>query len=388
MVNVLQLCVRYPPAPGGAETHVRSLSEELQRLGHRVEIFTSDLYKEFPFKKLVGPTDQNNIKRHRAYTLGGNLHYTFFPSLIPSMLKRDFDIYHAHSYGYFHVNVSAFVKNLKDTPFVITPHFHPEWSMWGGESRKKIRGIYDSLIAQSVIDSADAVIGVSRNEISLLSKRLDVPDSKVSIIPNGIYPEKFTPIPHGDEFRSRFDIREKMVLYTGRLASNKGLLTLVESIPSILKENPDTTFVIIGEDEGMQEEILKRAGELDVHSKLKMIGYISDYDLFKTAYSAADVFVLPSEYEAFGIVLLEAMMCETPCVATRVGGVPEVVEDGKTGMLVEYADPAGLADSVNVLLQNKAKRKKMGRAGRKRVLQKFTWSKVAKRVNSLYNKLL
>ncbi len=389
MANILQLCVRYPPAPGGAETHVKSLSQGLKELGHSVEVYTSDLYKEFPFTKMKDEGEQDiPVKRHGAFTLPGDLHYVFYPSLCASMMKNEFDIYHAHSYGYFHVNTASFFKNLKETPLVMTPHYHPRWSMWGGEKREKVRGLYDSLIAQKVIDSVDRIIGVSRNEISLLSQALEVPKEKVSIIPNGISEDEFTPIPDGDRFRERYGIEGKMVLFTGRLASNKGLIHLVETIPKVLKDHPDTTFVVIGEDEGMRGKIQEKAEHLGVKDHLKVIDYIEDYSVFKSSYSAADVFFLPSEYEAFGIVLLEAMMCETPCVATRVGGVPEVVSQGETGYLCEYGDTDRFASHISALLDDTNQRKNMGKRGRKRVRKNFTWKKVARQVSKIYEELL
>lgn len=391
MANILQLCVRYPPAPGGAETHVRSLSQGLKELGHSVEVYTSDLYKEFPFTKMEKEGRKNQdipVKRHKAYALPGDLHYVFYPSLCGTLMKEDFDIYHAHSYGYFHVNAASFFKNLKETPLVLTPHYHPRWSMWGGEKREKIRGIYDSLIAQKVIGSVDRIIGVSKNEISLLSEALDVPKKKVRIIPNGINEDDFTPIPDGEKFRDMYDIDGKMVLFTGRLASNKGLIHLVETMPKVLEDHPDTTFVVIGEDEGMRSEIKNRASRLGVEEHLKIIDYIEDYSVFKASYSAADVFFLPSEYEAFGIVLLEAMMCGTPCVATRVGGVPEVVSDGETGYLCDYGDTGDFASRISELLEDPKGRKGMGREGRKRVKKKFTWKKVARQVSKVYEELI
>ncbi|MEF8834915.1 MAG: glycosyltransferase family 4 protein [Candidatus Thermoplasmatota archaeon] len=389
MTEVLQLCIRYPPAPGGAETHVSSLTNSLVDLGHSVSVYSSDLYKEFPFTKL--DSDKKTkvpVKRHRAYSLKDDLHYVFFPSLFSSMLKEDFDIYHAHSYGYFHMNVASFFKHLKDKPLVITPHFHPEWSMWGGKKRKMIRGFYDRAIGQTVLDSTDKIIGVSGNEISLLRERFEIPDEKIEVIPNGIDPDEFEPIPEGDKFRESFDIEGNLILYTGRLASNKGLLNLIDSMPKVLEEKPDTTFVCVGEDEGMEEQMKRKARKLGVEDSLLITGYIEDYDVFKSAYSAADIHVLPSEYEAFGIVLLEAMMCETPCIGTDVGGVPEVIDKGETGFIVDYGDIEGLASKILNLLRNPELRKKMGEKGRKRVLENFTWKKVAKKVERVYEELV
>ena len=116
--------------------------------------------------------------------------------------------------------------------------------------------------------------------------------------------------------------------------------------------------------------------------------YATDDELLLSAYPACDVFVLPSEYEAFGLVLLEAMSCEKPCVATNVGGVPEVVEDGKTGLLVEYGNPVALASAIIKLLGDEEKRRSMGMAGRKRVIENFTWPKIVDKIEGVYRELV
>jgi len=224
--------------------------------------------------------------------------------------------------------------------------------------------------------------------MGLLKDKLDVPEEKIRIIPNGIDEEEFTPIPDGDIFREKYGIKDELVLFTGRLATNKGLLTLIESIPKVLEEFPDTTFALVGEDEGMKSKIIKKAKKLDVRDSLLITGYIEDYDVFKSAYSAADVYVLPSEYEAFGIVLLEAMMCETPCIGTKVGGVPEVIEDEKTGYILDYERSEQLSKNIIHLLDDVQKRRMLGKAGRERVLQKFTWEKVAQQISNVYSELI
>ena len=384
------MCIRYPPAPGGAETHVYSISKELRRRGHELKVFTSDLYKEIPFVRLEHYGSEHEgipVKRFKTYSLGGELHYVFFPALIPSLLKEECDIMHAHSYGYFHVNLSAFIKGLRKIPFVLTPHFHPEWSMWGGEKRRRIRRIYDRVIAKHVLDSADAIIGVSRHEIELL-KTIEFDESKVRIIPNGIEFSRFDPIPDASPFREKFNIDGQMILFTGRLATNKGLQILVKAMPDVLKEFPDTTFVLVGEDQGMKNRLKRIAEDLGVEKKLVFAGHITDENLFLSAYSACDVFVLPSEYEAFGIVLLEAMACQKPCIGTDVGGIPEVIVDGKSGIIVDYGDVHALANAITELLSDARKRDAFGRFGRERVKEKFTWAKVVEQIEDVYNESL
>lgn len=389
-MKILQLCIRFPPAPGGAENHVFHISKELIKRGHDLKVFTSDLYTEVPFVRIKNPESIYQgvpVRRFKSFTLGDEMHYIFIPSMIRALLKEEADVIHTHSYGYFQTNAGAFAKKMKDKPMIITPHFHPQWSMWGGKKRKHLRKIYDKLFAKSVLGVTDRVICHSENEKALLTE-FSIPKENIRIIPAGVDFNRFENIPSPDRFRDFFQIRDKMVLFAGRLASNKGLVHLMDAMPKVLSEFADTTFVLVGEDEGQKNILKKRAHALGVAEKLKFTGHIKDDNLFLSAFSACDVFVLPSEYEAFGLVLLEAAACEKPCVATDVGGVPEVLVNGKTGMLVEYGNSDALANAITTLLDEENKRKNMGRAGRIRVKENFTWPKIVDKIEGLYKEVI
>lgn len=389
-MKILQLCIRFPPAPGGAEDHVFHISSELKKRGHDVKVFTSDLYTEVPFKRIEDPKSHHkgiSVERFKAYSLKGEMHYVFIPKMTKAILKEPSDIIHTHSYGYFQSTMGAFAKNVTDKPLIITPHFHPQWSMWGGKRRKGLRKVYDKILARSSLNAPDMVICHTKNEKKLLGQ-YEIPESKMRIIPAGVDFTKFEDIPSPNIFREKYNVRGKMVLYTGRLASNKGLLHLIESAPSVLSEYPDCTFVFVGEDEGLKKNLISRVKELGISNKVIFTGYIKDYNLFLSAYSACDVFVLPSEYEAFGLVLLEAAACEKPCIGTRVGGVPEVIAEGKTGLLVNYGDSKELAAAVIELLGDELKRKQMGKAARERVKNHFTWPKIVDQLESVYKEVL
>jgi len=384
--------IRYPPAPGGAETHVHEVSKELVSRGHEVQVVTSDLLKETPFTKLDGKypvVDGIPVKRYCAWSPGGEYHYVIFPGVSLPMLTEKVDIFHMHSYGYFHVNKAAFIKKIRRIPLVITPHFHPAWSMWGGEKRKRVRMFYDRFIAGSVLEAADIIIGVSHHEIEQMKASLVFDASKVRYIPNGIDFSRFREIPDGSIFRDRFGIPDisPVILYTGRLAVNKGLDTLLTSFTDVYKENPSCYLCLVGDDQGMGEKLRKQAAELGIGDSVIFTGHIEEM-LFRDSYGAADVFVLPSEYEAFGIVLLEAMACKVPCVATKVGGIPEVIRDGIDGLLVEYKDARGLARAMIRLLSDVDERRKMGEAGRERVQQGFTWKSVVNRIEEVYREIV
>jgi glycosyltransferase involved in cell wall biosynthesis len=389
-MNILQLCIRFPPGPGGAENHVYHISKELLKRGYDLKVFTSDLYTEVPFVRIENHSTSYKgvqVQRFRSYSLGGDMHYIFIPSMIKAILKEKADIIHTHSYGYFQSTSGAFAKKLRDLPMVITPHFHPSWSMWGGKKRKQLRKIYDGLLGKPALASPDAIICHSENEKKLLAI-FSVPDEKIRIIPAGVDFSRFESLPPPKIFRDQFKIDDRIVLYTGRLASNKGLLHLMDAAPQVLSQFKDTTFVLVGEDEGEKKRIEEKATKLGIKDKVLFTGHIKDEKSFMSAYCACDVFVLPSEYEAFGLVLLEAMACEKPCVATRVGGVPEVIEEGKTGVLVKYGNAKDLAGAINDLLGDEKKRKEMGHFGRERVKENFTWPIIVNKLEKVYEEVL
>jgi glycosyltransferase involved in cell wall biosynthesis len=262
--------------------------------------------------------------------------------------------------------------------------------MWGGDKRKKLRKIYDKIMAPNVLNSVDRIIGVSHHEMELLRQIIKFDTSKIRYIPNGIDFSHFERIPSPDKFLKRHkpNPKGKTVLYVGRLASNKGLEVLVRAGPAVLKEYPDTTFMLVGEDEGMKDTLTKQAEKAGILKNIIFTGHIKDYDEFLGAYSACDIFVLPSEYEAFGIVLLEAQACKKPVIGTRVGGVPEAIGDEGAGIVVEYDDHKMLANSILKLLADEELCKNMGEIGRKRVKQSFTWEKVVTQIEAVYHELI
>ena len=391
MMKVLQTCIRFPPAPGGAETHVLEVSKLLKSRGYDVIVYTSNLYKEVPFtrKNDWAPTVRGiTVKRYNAHSMPGELHYVFIPTLAKAIMKAETDIIHAHSYGYFQVNVSGLNKRLRDTPFVLTPHFHPPWSMWGGDKRKKLRKIYDSILAPTVLNAVDRIIGVSHHEIELLQQIIKLDEDKIRYIPNGIDFARFEPVPKPNKFLAKYKPKGNIILYAGRLASNKGLEVLVIAASRVLKTYPDTTFVFVGEDEGMKDKLIEQAKKLGIAKNIKFTGHIKSEELFLSAFAACDVFVLPSEYEAFGIVLLEAMACKKPVIGTHVGGVPEAIGEEGAGIVVEYDDPDALAEAIDKLLDDPKLRRSMGALGRKRVKKNFTWESVVDQIEKVYTELV
>jgi phosphatidylinositol alpha-1,6-mannosyltransferase len=384
-MKILQGCVRYPPAPGGAETVVKAYSEGLRDLGHNVEVVTTDLYTETPFVKKKMPSVVNgiNVTRHKAYTVSGEAHYVLAPGMVQSFLSKNADIIHTHSYGYFQNHAGWIRERFQSTPWVITPHFHPSWSMWGGSKRKTLREFYDTVIGKGTLEAADLITCVSKHERDMLVSEIGLKEDNIKIIYNGINWADWSSVPNKEVFRKQYPtISEKFVLFAGRLATNKGLSDLISAMQLIDKKSVD--LVITGADMGLGKQLEKEASDKGV--TMHRLGHIDD-ETYRSVLSAAEMLVLPSEYEAFGIVLLEAAAAKTAVIGTNVGGIPEAMSPGKNGLIVEYNDVNNLAKSIAILLEDEKMSKEMGNSGREWA-KNFSWESIVKEIEHEYKLII
>ena len=384
-MKILQGCVRYPPAHGGAETVVKAYSEGLRDLGHDVEVITTDLYTETPFVKKEMPSEVNgiNVTRHKAYTVSGEAHYVLAPGMVQSFLSKKADIIHTHSYGYFQNHAGWIRERFQSTPWVITPHFHPSWSMWGGAKRKTLREFYDTVIGKGTMESADLITCVSKHERDMLVSEIGISEDNIKIIYNGINWNDWQILPDKNIFRKQYpDISDKFVLFAGRLATNKGLSDLISAMDLLNQKSVD--LVIAGADMGLGKQLEEEALEKGV--RMHRLGHIDD-ETYRSVLAAAEMLVLPSEYEAFGIVLLEAAAAETAVIGTNVGGIPEAMSPGNNGLIVEYNDVDNLSKSIATLLDDAKLCKEMGKAGRVWA-KNFSWDSILKELEQEYRSII
>jgi glycosyltransferase involved in cell wall biosynthesis len=391
-VKVAQLSTRYPPGPGGVERHVAELATRLGTRGHSVDVYTTDLYREFPMQRLPATVPREErapfgaIHRLPAWSLPGELHYPFFRGLEKALARDRPDVLHTHTYGTNHVAVARRYRRHSGTPFVLTAHFHPIWSIYGGWLRHQIRGWYDRRIAGPVVAAAARVIVQTREEERLL-RELGLPLPPVEIIPPGYSP--LPPPPEGaSAFRDRYRIPGPFVLFVGRLASNKGLVELLQAFATVARDEVDAQLVLIGEDGGMRATVEARIRGLGLESRVHLLGHVPDESLLAAAYREATLTVLPSEYEAFGLVLLESLAQGTPVVASRVGGIPEFVEDGRSGLLVPPGEVAPLAEAIRRVWTDPSLAHRLGKHGRTEVVPLYTWDRVVDRLEVVYREVL
>ncbi|HZY45726.1 MAG TPA: glycosyltransferase family 4 protein, partial [Anaerolineae bacterium] len=217
---------------------------------------------------------------------------------------------------------------------------------------------------------------------------------RYSIIPHGI-----VPVP--DDAVRPFDLQHVpnkfTVLYIGRLEKRKGIPDLFQAIPQILKQVPNVEFIIAGDDNSQYDGFRQQTGVdypayfadhfRDVASRVQFLGGVSDSKL-QQLYQSCDLFVAPSLYESFGLIYLEAMNYAKPVIGCRAGGIPEVIDDGVTGKLVDPESPIALAEAIVSLLQAPAKLREMGLAGRQRLLDKFTYLQMARGFERVYQSVV
>ncbi len=390
-MKVAQLSTRYPPGPGGVERHVAEIAPRLAARGHRVEVFTTELYREFPWEELPPSVPREEatafgaVHRLPAWSLPGELHYTFFRGLDARLRATRPDVVHAHTYGTHQASVAARLERRTGTPFVLTAHFHPIWSIEGGWFRRRLRSTYDRFLAGPVLGRAARLIVQTREEERLV-RELGVALPPVTIVPPGYTPAP-EPGPGERGFATRHGVAGPYVLFVGRLASNKGLVRLVEAFAPLARREPGAALVLVGADGGVATSVDARARELGISGSVRRLGFLASEGELAAAYREARVAVLPSDYEAFGLVLLEALAQGTPVVASRVGGIPEVVEDGRSGLLVPPGDTAALRDALERVWADPELARRLGDTGRREVVPRYSWEALADRLSEVYREV-
>jgi glycosyltransferase involved in cell wall biosynthesis len=215
-------------------------------------------------------------------------------------------------------------------------------------------------------------------------KAIGVPKEKIAIIPNGIDLEEYKQLPIGNPFRKRLDIKEneKIVLTIGRLEKIKGFQYLIKALPSIIQEVGSTKLVIAGPDFNYGSKLKKLTEETNVQENVIFYGPINGKEKFE-AFSAANIVAVPSLYEGFGMLLLEAMAAGKPLVATNTGAAPEIIKNGKNGILAGSGDVEDLAGKIIKLLSDDQLMYLIGQESRKTV-EAFNWEKVSEQIHKLY----
>ncbi len=403
-MKTLFLTNEFPPAIyGGAGVHVDYLSRELAKL---MEVEVRCYGKEHREAR----ADEPGLKatgygvETASYTAPKPLHSVFSAvqhGLDWNTTAIDADLVHLHTwYAHFGGLLARLTYGI---PMILTVHSLEPLRPW---KREQLGGGYDfsCWIEKMAIESADAVIAVSKGTKDDILRLFNVPEERVHIIYNGIDLEEYQPVRETDALvRYGIDPAVPYVLFVGRITRQKGIVHLARAIQHMSRDfqvvlcagAPDTPQIAAE----MKTAVAAAQAQ---HGRVIWIEEMVDKRTVYQLYTHAAVFCCPSVYEPFGIINLEAMACETAVVASAVGGIKEVVVHGETGYLVPLEQSAespfdpiapeqfsrDLATRINELMEQPDLRQRMGQAGRRRAEEIFSWRSIARQTEELYRRVL
>tara|TARA_R110001592_G_scaffold121754_1_gene327758 strand:- start:2196 stop:3398 length:1203 start_codon:yes stop_codon:yes gene_type:complete len=400
-MKVLFYTREFPPyVYGGAGVHVEYLAAELAKLMDvDVRCFGDQDQKNGPLTVKGFPYDNPDFKDSNSKLKA--VFQTLSTCIHMNAEDSDADIVHCHTWYAQFAGIIA--KLCYGIPLVITTHSLEPLRPW---KREQLGRGYDasSWVEKTAIEMADAVIAVSKETKEDILKYFNVDEPKIKVIYNGINLQEYV-VTKATSTLEQYGIDKfkPYVLFVGRITRQKGIIHLVNAIKYI---DPDTQIVLCAgapDTPEIAKEMEDSVAEVKKsRNNVIWIDKMLDKKEVIQLYSHADVFCCPSIYEPFGIINIEAMACGTAVVASAVGGIKEVVVDGKTGILVPLKqqteapfDPVNpdqfsqdLAQGINKLIKNKELRELMAVNGRKRVEDYFDWIAIAKQVEDLYKSLI
>jgi len=388
-MKVAYVTSTFLPSEGGIERYTYYVAREMVRRGHEAVVFT-----------LNKMTDKSQLQGHflrsamlDEYSILDGIKvlrypYVVFPlvfrggiELSPTMsknlLKERFDVLHLQGIYSAQDAVAAMIARVKGISLVFTAHgileaYSSEWiaNMIG-----------------TVIRLSNRVVCQTRQEVTKAAQ-LGVPRKNIILIPNGVDAERFA---EGldehqiAEVKKRLMLNHKVILTTCSILRMKGLEYAIEAVKLLGRR--DINYVIAGPltDRVYFKELKSLCKRRGLSQIVKFTGWIDD-DLMKSLYFCSDVFVAPFTGTTASLVVLEAMATGLPVVATRVGGFLDMIEDQKTGYLVEPRSAVSLAQCVSQLLSDDALRSNMGMRGRLQVLRERSWTRIADKLLELYQK--
>ncbi len=377
----------YPPRiVGGLARVVAELSKQLVKQGCEVHVVTADH---------PGASEHDTDKGvfvHRVKTQTdwtpdfltwvARLNFGLLQYAIELHRKTPFDIVHAHDWMV--ADAAWVMKKGFGVPMVATIHATEGGRMHGIHNDLQR---YISQIEWRLTFEAWEVIVNSQHMLKELQSQFKMPADKLVVIPNGIDPElfdfQFDPGPLRRQFATE---HQKICLFVGRMVREKGVQVLLQAAQSISAAVPGTQFLLVGTGYYL-DELKALAANLGISHNVHFLGYISDQELLRL-YKIADVVVIPSLYEPFGIVALEGMAAQVPVVTSDAGGLIDFVEHLETGVTTYAGDVGSLSWGILEVLRNKALADKLRTVAHDKVKHIYNWQVIAKRTLELYEKVL
>jgi len=391
--RVLILSWEYPPViEGGLARHVRKLAEALVRQGVAVDVLTRGLGAEFELDGPTPPQERGGVMVHRVREPGWPRDLDRFVAWVEQMnedmlaagealaQENSYDLIHGHDW--LVAKAAAGLAERLDIPYVTTVHAteHGRHQGWVKDEPQAHIHATERWMAQR----ADAVIVCSYYMRGHVADIFDIDERRVAVIPNGVDPSELRPSGDLQALRREFaEPHEKLVLLVGRLVYEKGFQLALDALPGVIAKVGDARFLVAGS--GTHEGELKaQAARLGLDEHGTFLGWIGD-DVLHSLYRIADLCVVPSIYEPFGIVALEAMASGCPCIVADTGGLREVVPGGeRVGLRFNGGDAEHLGVMIERLLVDDQLCDRLVTEASEHVLS-FDWDDIAVRTRGIYD---
>ena len=364
---------------GGMNVYVRQLAVALGNMGMQIDIFTREHADVVNRIETIG----SNVRVVHLKAGEPGAHIEELYAQLPSFLDRlnafreeedlKYDVVHSHYW------LSAWVgrelSQALNVPHVVT--FHTLGLIKMQSRAGEVEQAERLVVEAEAMATSDRIVAFSPHERDAMARLYDANPGKVSMVPCGVDLSVFRPL---DQKTARDLLGlngEKILLYVGRVEPLKGLGLLVETAAQIDSEDGVRMMVVGADANGGQEmdRVKQLAKDRDLEDQIDFVGQV-DHTELPLYYNAADVCVVPSYYESFGLVALESMACGTPVVATRVGGLSTIIQHGRTGYLKPWRCPDAFANSVEMLISSEGLQQSMGEAARRRA-EAMGWGNVA-----------
>ncbi len=369
------------PMAGGSATSVLILARSLQTRGHSVTVFTSDYHREE--SKFEDEGDLTIVESRCLANLSGLL---YAPELKKELKKgaQTIEVFDFANFRTYQNIVAESFARQHGIPYVLRAHGSlprlgksvPKW-------------IFDMTYGNRILDNSSSMVAVTQAEANQY-ETFGVEPRKISVIPNGVELNKFSNLPTRGEFTSKFKISQntRIVLFLGRIHRIKGIDTLLKSYYRLTKDKSDndSLLVIAGPDDGYLRDAQLLVRRLGIRDKVLFCGLLNFKEKLAAIVDSA-VVVLPSYYETFPNVVLEAYACSRPVIASRVQGMEEIVIDGQTGILFLASNVEQLTEGISSVLRDVEGANAMGRHARELVEREYDQNKLILRTEAIYEEI-
>ena len=364
----------YPPEEG-IGNYVYNLSKKLIEKGHKVTIITRGSLNKTQ-REVIDGVEVIKVRFIPLYPFYIHLHGIFVNKIFRSIESR-IDIVHFHSPLPPFVKTSLPLITTLHTPMLVDYRYVKLTSFYSILSKISARFVSYSLELK-LLQTSDRVTTVS-GSIAQELKKYYMDTNKIFIIGNGVDEKLFVPAQNDIENKNKY------IMYAGRIDREKGLFDLIECAKSICNQRPDVLFLLAGSGPDF-DPLKKKAKKLGLQDKFIFLGQVGRDQLVRL-YQNSTVFAFPSYHEGIPTVLLEAMACGLPIIATNVRGNRDLIIPGKNGILVPPRSPKEIADAILKLLDDDNMRKELGKNARKTIEEKFTWDIVYTKILHCYESL-